>query len=80
MKFDVQSPAYNAVAVTTSDSTVYAPAFKSLYVGGDGNVTVRMSGGNIVTFTNVQAGSYLVIQCDQVRATATTATGIVGLN
>ena len=50
-----------------------------LYVGGAGNVRVKMAGGNDVTFTAVAAGSFLPINVIQVFATKTTATDIVAL-
>lgn len=71
------SPASHAAAVTVSDSTVYDPPGRSLYVGVTGNVAVRMAGsGATVTFVNVQGGSILPIAVDQVRSTNTTASSI----
>lgn len=66
-----------AAAVTPSDST--AVRFTALYVGGAGNVVVRMAaGGNTVTFSTVPAGVTLQVECDRVMV-ATSATNIVGL-
>jgi len=68
-----------AESVTASDSTVFE-ATRGLYVAGAGDLTVRMAlGQNNVTFTGVTAGSVLPVCVDQVRATGTTATGIVRL-
>jgi hypothetical protein len=70
----------NAVAVPKSDSTVYDPSLKSLWVGGVGDVAVRMKGSQtIVTFTAVAAGTRLPVNVDKVMSTNTSATLIVGL-
>lgn len=64
-----------AVAVTPSDTTeVFASA---IYVGSGGNVSVVTEGGDTVTFSNVPAGTTLVIRVTRIRATSTTATNIV---
>lgn len=71
------SPASHAAEVTVSDTTVYDPPGRSLYVGVTGNVVVRMAGtGAILPFMNVQGGSILPIAVDQVRSTNTTASSI----
>ena len=69
--------AYNAVAVTPSDSTVI-PTTRALYIGVSGNIVVRMADGGQVTFANVPVGIF-PIQVDRVLATSTTATNIVAL-
>lgn len=70
------SNAYSAVAVTPSDSTIL-PTARALYVGGTGDVVVRMASGVQATFTAVPAG-VLPIQFDKVMA-ATAATGLLAL-
>ena len=50
-----------------------------LYVGGAGDVKVKMAGGNDVVFAGAAAGSFLPINVLQVFATDTTATNIVAL-
>ena len=72
----IESPATNAAAITPSVSPL-ADVTRALYVGGAGNVTVTMLGGQSVTFTAVPAGSILPIRCTHV--TAATATAILGL-
>lgn len=62
-----------------SDSITYAPPLRAVFVGGLGNVTVVTPAGQTVTFTAVAAGTLLPVQCQQVKATLTTATLIVGL-
>lgn len=69
----------NAAAVTPSDTT--AVAFDGLWIGGAGNVTVDMAGGETsVLFASVPAGTLLKIAVTKVHATGTAATNIVGLN
>ena len=76
---DATAPAHGAQAVTASDSTVL-PGTRALWVGGAGNVAVKMSGNEAtVTFVGVAAGTILPIQVTKVMATNTTATSIVAL-
>lgn len=70
--------ATQADAVTPGDDTVVL--FRALYVGGAGDVVVKMVGDSVaVTFTGVPAGTILPIAVQRVMA-ATTATSIVGLS
>jgi len=50
-----------------------------LYIGTAGNVRVLTSGNDIVTFSNVQAGTFFPINVIQVFTTGTTASNIVAL-
>jgi hypothetical protein len=50
-----------------------------LYVGGAGNVKVETDGGDIVTFTGLNAGQFVPVNVVKVYATDTTATNIVAL-
>ena len=71
--------AIDAAAVTASDTTVYDPPIRALWVGGGtGTVKVRMVSGNDCVFTGV-AGILLPVQCDMVYSTGTDASGIVAL-
>lgn len=69
--------AHGAAAVTASDATVL-PVTRGLYVGGTGNLAVRMADGMTITFNSVPVGIF-PIQVDQVLSTGTTATNIVAL-
>lgn len=71
------SPAFDAVAVTPSDTT-QIPATRSLYIGVTGDVAVEMTSGNSVTFKAVPVG-VLPIQAHKVLLTGTTATNILAL-
>ena len=66
------------VAITPSDS-VNQGAFRGLYVGGVGNVTLVGLDGATVLLTAVPAGTYLPIGFVRINATATTATLMVGV-
>jgi hypothetical protein len=72
------SAACGAAAVTASDTTVFDPPSRALYVGTAGNVAVRMAGDQAeVTFSNVQDGTLLPVAVDQVLSTGTTASDIL---
>lgn len=72
------SSAAGSVTVTPSDSTVFDPPGRGLYVGVTGNVAVRMAGDESTpTFVGVQGGTVLSICVDKVLATNTTATDMV---
>ena len=77
-------PAFDAVAVTPSDSVDLVEGVRGLWIGGAGNVNVQLPGftglsGAMVLFSGVQAGTLLPIRARKVLATSTTATLIVGL-
>lgn len=72
--------ARNAVAVTPHDTNALNPIPDRLYVGGAGTVILRARGSAAdTTFLGVPAGSVLPVQAQYVRATGTTATGIISL-
>lgn len=67
-------------AVTPHNTDALPRVPKALYIGTGGNVVVRGSEASAdVTFTNVPSGSYLIVQASHVRATGTTASGIVAM-
>lgn len=73
------SPAYDARAVTPSDTVMLANGIcRSLYVGVTGDVVVLTAGGSTVTFKAAPVG-ILTVQCQRVNSTSTTATNILAL-
>jgi hypothetical protein len=77
-----------AAAVTPSN-TANIPSVSSqdgsgnngcvLYVGTKGNLKIMTVGGDEVTFTNIQDGSFIPVQVLKVFSTGTTASNIVAL-
>lgn len=75
---EASEPAYDAVAVTPSDSVALTVPARSLYIGVTGDVTLLTVNGNVVLFKAVPVG-VLPVGCTRINATATTATNIVAL-
>lgn len=69
----------SAQAVTPSDTTLIN--CRAIYVGGAGNVAIKMPGGSAVTFTAPPVGTILPlnIQGGQIMSTNTTATLLLAL-
>jgi len=77
----ITSPAANAKDITKADTDL-DDFTRSIYVGGTGDLAVRMAGdeGDIdVIFKAVPAGSILPIRVKQIRSTDTTATLIIAM-
>lgn len=70
---------YGSITIVKSDSAVLSPICRRLYVGGTGDVVVRLLDGSTPVFKAVPVGTTLDIQFDQVLSTNTTATLMVGL-
>ena len=75
-----------AVVVVPSDSvdipSLMGGEFNNgcvLYIGGAGNVRVLTAGQDDVTFTGVNAGTFLPVQVIRVWSTGTSATTILAL-
>jgi len=64
-------------SVTPSDGSDLANYAKCLYVGVTGDIAVVDLSGNSITFTAVAGGVVHPIACKRVKATGTTATGII---
>ena len=74
------SAAAGSETITNSDTTVYDPPGRALYVGTGGTLKVRMAGDQSTpSLTNVANGTLLAIAVDMVFATGTTASSIVML-
>jgi len=72
------SPAEAASAVTANDSETI-PVTRGIYVGGAGNLRVRMADGADLLFSNLAAGVVHPLAVTRVYATNTTASGIIAL-
>jgi hypothetical protein len=76
---DPDAPASKAFAITPNDSTDLTVSTRAVYVGTAGNLSVILTDDSAaVTLTNCAVG-YHPLKCKRVRATGTTATGLVGL-
>ena len=77
----LESPAWDAAAVTPNDGADLARiATRALYIGGgDGTLSVVMSGGSTVSFAGLAVGQIYPIRVDRVRASGTGSTNIVAL-
>lgn len=73
----VDAAAYDALAVTPSDSQGFAKPSRGLYVGTTGDVSIHTVTGNDVLFKSVPAGMILPIGVQRVNNTNTTASNIV---
>jgi hypothetical protein len=73
------SPPEDAAAIIPDDGQDLATATRAVWVGGGGDLRLRMLGGAEVTLQGVAAGSLLPLRVARVFATGTTATALVGL-
>lgn len=73
------APATRVIALTPHDTNALTDVPKALYIGTGGTIVLTGASGGDVTFANVQSGSILPVRARYVRATGTTATGIVAL-
>jgi hypothetical protein len=71
-------PFRGAVALTKSDVTTFDPT-GGIYVGGDGDVAVKMESGETVTYRGMKAGTGIEISITMLLSTGTTATDVVGM-
>jgi len=70
------APAVDYAPVTPSDSTVYNPPFRGIYVGTAGNVVLTSVRGNDCTF---KAAAGAILPAGTKVKAATTATDLVAL-
>lgn len=73
----LESPARRAEAVTPNDNADLPNFSRALYVGGAGDLEVTTVGGDTVTFA--AASGLLPVCVSRVRASGTSATGIIAL-
>jgi len=73
------SPPEHALEIAPSDAAPLPHVTRALYVGGSGDVALRLLGGAEVTFRGLQGGSLIPIRITMVKSAGTTATGLIGL-
>lgn len=76
MAIDRMGIATDAFSITPSDSTTQRA--QAVYVGAAGNVALRTEDGTTLTFSGAQAGTILPVKTNQILATGTTATNLIG--
>jgi hypothetical protein len=72
------SPPEEAAAIVPDDAAELGHATRAIWVGGGGDLQLRLLGGAVVTLAAVPAGSLLPLRARQVLADGTTATALVG--
>jgi hypothetical protein len=75
----LNGPASHGFSVTPSDGVDLPEVTRGLYVGGEGTLSVVLQSGAEVQLINLGKASLLPLRVARVKATGTTATGIVGL-
>lgn len=75
----LESPAGHGFAITPSDTIDLPEITRALYVGGAGAISLVLASGASLTLSGAASGSILPLRVRQVRASATTATGLIGL-
>ncbi|MEM7740076.1 MAG: hypothetical protein AAF225_04685 [Pseudomonadota bacterium] len=75
----LESPPSRGMAISPNDGSDLSYAIRGLMVTGAGDVSVVTTGGDTVTLPGLVPGVQYAILATRVLATATTATGIVGL-
>lgn len=74
------SPAFDAAAVTPSDTVDLPDAARALFIGGAGDITIdTLVSGETLTFKGISGGAILPVAARRVRATGTNATFIIAL-
>lgn len=70
--------AQGAKTITPHDSNALSPVPDALYVGTGGTIVYRAKGSSADVTTSAPDGGHILCRVQYVRATGTTATGIVG--
>lgn len=71
----------NGKAITPHDSNALSPPTAAIWVGGAGNITLRLTGDTADTVLNgALAGTIYYLRASHIRATGTTATNLVALS
>jgi len=78
------APGFDGFAITPSDTTTFFAnnqplCCRAIYVGVGGTIVLITAGGTTLTFLGVTAGQVLPVMAQQVKATGTTATNLIGI-
>ena len=73
------SPASSGAGVTPSDSGELPQVSRALYVAQGGDLALELASGAQVTLGGVPSGTVLPVRARRVRASGTTASGVVAL-
>ncbi len=76
----LDAPGSSAFAIAPSDTVPLPSVTRGIWVGGAGNVSVVMRDGSTVVFVGVAVGTLLPLRVQQINATGTTATNMVGIH
>lgn len=72
-------PANKGFAIVPSDTADLVFNTRAIYIGGSGNLTVRLYEGDIIVLVGVVVGTIIPIRTNKVYSTGTTATNLVAL-
>lgn len=77
----LSGPAYNAAAITPSDTVDLSPIARGLYVGVTGDVNMELENDTLGTATlfKAMAVGFYPFRVRRVHATSTTATNLVAV-
>jgi hypothetical protein len=76
----LQSPPRNTFIITPSDTNELPIVTRAIYVGGTGDITLRLAGDiGSQLIKSVPSGTMLPLRARQVYATGTGATQLIGL-
>lgn len=73
------SPPEFGAAIVPDDAAGLGHVTRALYVGGGGDIALRLFGGDEIMLADVPSGTLIPLRAAQVYATGTSATAIVGL-
>ena len=75
----LDSPVTGGFAIAPADDADLPSATRAILVGGGGDLSVVMLDGSEVVLPGLAAGAVYPFRVARVRATGTSATGVVGL-
>lgn len=73
------SPAIAGETIVPDDANDLTHATRGIYVGATGSVVAVMVSGDEVTLSEAQAGVIYPLRVKRVKASGTTAAGLIGL-